>query len=196
MNLNNIYYNENNPFPFFDSTSHNTEPTKKDCLVLWGGEDIATEIYNETPQTYQSPYQKTKRDNHEISFIQKALSLNIPMIGVCRGAQLINCVLGGKLIQDIKHHCGPAHSLHTYENELITTNSAHHQALIVTEEAEVLAKSIDKYKIPEIVWYPKYKALLIQGHPEWKSLPKSGRNFFNSLIKKLIIDNESLYLSS
>lgn len=194
MNLNNIYYNEHNPFPFFTSTSYNTEPKKEDCLVLWGGEDIATEIYDEKPQTHLSPYRKSKRDNYEISFIQKALSLNIPMIGVCRGAQLINCILGGKLIQDVKHHNGNLHLLKTYNNKSISTNSAHHQALIVTNEAEVLAKAFDE--IPEIIWYPKYKALLIQGHPEWRSLPKSGRDFFNSLIKKLIIDNESLYLSS
>lgn len=196
MNILNIVYDEGDPFKLFNSFSFETEPTKNDCMVLWGGEDIATEIYNEEPLTRLSPYKKTYRDYKEINAIQKAFELNIPLIGICRGAQLINCLVGGSLIQHIPNHCGNNHLLKTFNNKHIETNSAHHQALIVTKEAQVLAKSTDKYEIPEIVWYPKQKALLFQGHPEWHSLPKSGREFLNNMIKKLIINNESLSISS
>ncbi len=182
MNLINIYYKEPDPFKLFSSVSTETPRKGKDnCIILWGGEDIATEIYNEPPLTYQSPFKKTHRDEHEIMWAEWAIENDIPIIGICRGAQLMCCLSGGSLIQDMQHPC--IHPLTTVDNTTIKTNSAHHQAMIPTPNAEILA---EYNGIPEIVWFPETKAFCIQGHPEWPNMHQTCREFINKYLKLFI----------
>ena len=182
MNLINITYSESDPFQLFNTrTFEKVNKKEKNCIILWGGEDIATEIYGEEPQTYQSPLEKTGRDLHEIEWATWAMENDIPIIGICRGAQLMCCLSGGKLIQDMDHP--HQHPLFTKDNTRIVTNSYHHQAMIPPASAKVLAHYED---IPEIVWFPETKAFCIQGHPEWGSMSQSCRQFINKYIIKYI----------
>lgn len=72
-----------------------------DLLVLPGGGDVSPELYGEEPhrRTYGSP----KRDISECIDAEIAIKNGIPIIGICRGAQLLCVLSGGKLVQDINH---------------------------------------------------------------------------------------------
>ncbi len=76
-------------------------PDVLDALVIGGGDDISPEHYGGdiTQQVRLDP----ARDELEIRWIRHALDKGLPLLGICRGAQLINTVLGGNLHQDIRH---------------------------------------------------------------------------------------------
>lgn len=153
-------------------------------LVLWGGEDISPSIYKEKPNRYTFAEETpSNRDIIEINLAKKAIDLGIPIIGICRGAQLMCALSGGKLIQHIENH-GRSHLFETIKNqETIKTSSLHHQMMYPFDiKHELIAKSkhnlSNKYigewdqplEIdiePEIVYFPETKSLCIQGHPEY-----------------------------
>ena len=69
-------------------------------IVIGGGDDIEPEHYG--GESHPRRRYDLERDRFEIAMIQQALEVNLPMIGICRGAQLINVVTGGSLHQDIR----------------------------------------------------------------------------------------------
>ena len=71
-----------------------------DALIISGGDDISPELYGGeiTLKSRIDP----KRDQLEMRWIERALEEGIPLLGICRGAQLINVVLGGTLHPDIR----------------------------------------------------------------------------------------------
>lgn len=82
------------------SVRHRPSGEFLDALIVGGGNDISPEHYNgdiEAKVKIDLP-----RDHLEIEWINKALRERIPLLGICRGAQLINVVLGGTLFQDIR----------------------------------------------------------------------------------------------
>lgn len=72
-----------------------------DALVIGGGNDISPEHYG--GEVDAKVRLDPARDQLEINWIKRALDQTIPMVGICRGAQLINVVLGGRLHLDIRH---------------------------------------------------------------------------------------------
>lgn len=99
-----------------------------DILILEGGTDINPEIYGEKRGRYtQSP--DRQRDEVEIALFNSAVFSGIPILGICRGAQLACALSGGKLIQHIENHTR-SHEVVTEEGESYTTSSCHHQAMI------------------------------------------------------------------
>jgi putative glutamine amidotransferase len=71
-----------------------------DALIIGGGNDISPEHYGGDidAKVKLDP----ERDQLEMRWIQHALENKLPLLGICRGAQLINVVLGGTLHQDIR----------------------------------------------------------------------------------------------
>lgn len=159
-----------------------------DILVLWGGEDINPKIYGEkNSRAYTSP-QGDRRDEFESRMFYHALG-NIPIIGICRGAQLSCALLGGKLWQHIEGHTSdhqiklnPKASKLTNKEKILVT-STHHQMMRPTDDMEVIAVSevnhsptkinghgtfVDDTPEYEILFHPK-KVLMIQGHPEYNT---------------------------
>src|SRR5215212_11259376 len=80
----------------------NTEPSLKelDGLLLTGGGDIAPAYYHEPAHPKTNPPDAT-RDEFELEITRMALDQDFPMLGVCRGLQVLNVSAGGSLIQDI-----------------------------------------------------------------------------------------------
>jgi len=74
-----------------------------DGLLLSGGDDISPEYYGETLRPYSGKLDPTKRDYCEIILLEHAYAKKIPILGICRGLQMINVFLGGTLHQDIAH---------------------------------------------------------------------------------------------
>lgn len=92
-------------------------------LGLSGGSDVSPRLYGkrEHPTTYCNPH----RDEVEMAAIQRARELGIPIIGTCRGSQILTVAAGGLLVQDLDH---PGyHRVTTYDGKTIWVNSLHHQ---------------------------------------------------------------------
>ena len=82
------------------SVRHPPSGEPLDAIVVGGGNDIGPEHYggNLDAKVKADP----ERDLLEIDWIKKAIRERIPILGICRGAQLINVVMGGSLHQDIR----------------------------------------------------------------------------------------------
>lgn len=173
-------------------------PDQPGLLVLWGGEDISPSIYNHPVSKFTGAGDRpSKRDSMEMALAQRAMALGMPIVGICRGAQLMCGLSGGYLIQHVTHHTR-THMMvmldpdDESENDIIPTTSLHHQMLypwevphqllayapglsdtyVVREnsQAEFPAQartSRGVVKEPEIVFFPETKCLAIQGHPEY-----------------------------
>jgi len=164
---------------------HPNDLTKDGILLLHGGEDISPKLYGETCNKHCYKYEIGQRDVEEMALVDRAIKMDIPIIGICRGAQLLCAMDGGKLIQHVDGHTTGFHSLlDTRTGEVLSSNSCHHQVMIPRKHNTIIA--VDRRtvncvgenntrfiteEVPEIVYYPKLNALAIQGHPEW--LPKS-----------------------
>ena len=152
-------------------------------LLLWGGADVTPSYYHhkQSSQTYNHE----SRDAAEWGMIQRAIALGIPIIGVCRGAQMLCAAAGGYLFQHTTGHAiGRLHTVKTFNGEEFETNSLHHQMLCVPDKVDhsVLAWSEtnlsstyiydgEKEHTPpekelECVWFPSIKGLAVQWHPE------------------------------
>lgn len=75
-------------------------PRALDGLIIGGGDDIDPVLYGGEAAAHEAI--DPERDRLEIRCIRTALERQIPLLGICRGAQLINVVLGGTLYQDIR----------------------------------------------------------------------------------------------
>ena len=117
-----------------------------DALILCGGEDVAPDRFGQENHGSQPP--DLPRDAAELALVEAFLASNRPVLGICRGLQLLNIALGGTLIQDLgplvpfhardpgseedKIHPIQAVSdslLHQWYGPLFPVNSSHHQAL-------------------------------------------------------------------
>ncbi len=165
-----------------------------DALVLSGGIDIHPGYYNSNNFVYQNMPQQfyEKRDAFEKKAFDIAQKRKIPVLGVCRGLQLINCILGGTLQQDLgsknaihkaivnenKIQFDKAHGLHISPNTLLAEiagtgrsviNSAHHQcADSIGGDLMVSAVSDDNI-VEGLEWKNKTGKpflLCVQWHPE------------------------------
>lgn len=156
---------------------------KATLIVFGGGEDVHPSIYNEP--TGKFTYTNKDRDLDELEIFKKALELNIPCLGICRGSQFLCAANGGRLVQ---HQENPSyiHKIKTYDNKELEISSTHHQAAfpynLKEDEYKVLGwtNCISKFHLDgtnneisdipfkecEIVYYPKNNCLGIQGHPE------------------------------
>lgn len=175
-------------------------------IVVWtGGEDIFPGLYDEKP--LQGTYYSMARDRSDLEAVKQAVAGNKFLVGICRGAQLLNVIPnGGKLWQDVDNHESRIHkTFDCISGQWIKLNSVHHQALRVTDEAEIIAWALEstekhaegitwsrppadtvipeKDKDIEVCYYPKTRSLLFQGHPEF-SHPPTTDYFFNTLMDK------------
>lgn len=144
---------------------------KGDVLVFEGGVDISSRLYGESPHPH-TQHSNDSRDRKEALAFHQAAEAKIPMIGICRGAQLFTALLGGKLIQHVGGHLQD-HLIHTDTDKSFEVTSCHHQMMVpqgIKHDLIAWSKDVSKtgnQKEPEIVFYPEVRALAIQSHPEW-----------------------------
>lgn len=82
-------------------------PQYLDGLVLQGGADISPHCYGEEPLRPEWAGDR-QRDAYEMELLHEFMEAGKPVLGICRGAQLINVALGGTLYQDIATQCADA----------------------------------------------------------------------------------------
>lgn len=181
------------------------------ALVFWGGEDISPVIYKAKPSRKAGTARLVDlgwRDNEEVPLYEAAVAMGIPIIGVCRGAQLACAMSGGRLVQHVENH-GGHHAITTDHGLSIITNSIHHQMMWPFEmdkkDYQLLAWTSDNRSSvyvfddddvrtevktePEIIWFPKTKALAIQGHPEFMDPETPFVQHVLGLVETYIIPN-------
>ena len=76
-----------------------------DALFLTGGSDIDPSTYGENPHPKLEKVE-AGRDKYELELIRLALEKDIPILGICRGSQLLNSVAGGTMYQDLDSEYG------------------------------------------------------------------------------------------
>ena len=183
-----------------------------DLVVFTGGQDINPEIYFH-PLSKTTSYSDI-RDKTEIAVYREAVRRGKPMFGICRGAQLLTALNGGKIIQDIDNHTSGNHPVFIKENSFISkTTSCHHQMMfpynLHKSNYIVLASSLsnqsshytwqdDKtlswegkaitegFNEPELVYYPKSNSLGVQGHPEWMDSNSSYCTYIAKCIDRML----------
>ena len=142
-------------------------------LILWGGTDINPKLYGEEPlPTTQRPDEE--RDNRELKQIYVSIYSGQPIIGICRGAQLLCSANGGKLHQHRPEHSGnlSSHSIVIYDlngvkKEIIDSVAASHHQIMIPGGKYIILGRCAFDDMPEIVYWPRTRCLGIQPHPEW-----------------------------
>src|SRR5574343_347632 len=76
---------------------------KADLVCFTGGEDVSPSLYGE--QRHPRTYHNMNRDDRETELFNQCLKNQTPMVGICRGGQFLNVMNGGKMYQDVSHHC-------------------------------------------------------------------------------------------
>lgn len=157
------------------------------ALVVWGGGDISPTIYGKhVSRRCNAGVNLSRQDGIEVALAKRAIQLGMPIIGVCRGAQLLCGLAGGHLIQHVDNH-GGSHKVVTKEGTLINTNSIHHQMMYPFDVKHELRAWIEEHRSavhidvdeqgndinnkppvePEYVYFPEIKGYAIQWHPEF-----------------------------
>ena len=159
-----------------------------DGLVLIGGADVNPLWYEEEPREKLEEVDPV-RDLYELKLIKMATDQNIPVLGICRGLQLLNVAFGGTLYQDIPSQRGDHSVKHRQDlpssygshrvfvdansqlasilgKDTLAVNSLHHQA--IKELAPIFkatAYAPDSI-IEAIDAYPNRSIMGVQWHPE------------------------------
>jgi gamma-glutamyl-gamma-aminobutyrate hydrolase PuuD len=166
-------------------------PASIRVVFFSGGADVSPSLYGERPAS-RTLEVDVARDQQERELFRLARAANLPMIGICRGAQFLCVMAGGRLCQHLEgHRLGrdQTHALRALDLDGavrdLECSSTHHQMQLPPAEAEVLAwaeprlaggyylNGDDQLIAPaveyEAVYYPQARSLGFQWHPEWMS---------------------------
>jgi putative glutamine amidotransferase len=159
-----------------------------DGLILAGGADIDPATYGEEPHSATAGTRR-QRDDFEVALARRALERDMPLLGICRGMQLMNVARGGTLIQhlpdDFGHEDhrrvpgsfdGADHDVRLAGGSLAaraagetdhSTKSHHHQGVALLGEGLVPTGWSTLDQLPEAIEDPERRfALGVQWHPE------------------------------
>jgi putative glutamine amidotransferase len=160
-----------------------------DGLVLAGGIDVDPAMYGAEPHAETDQTTAPDRDETEIALVRRALEIDMPVLGICRGMQVLNVALGGTLLQHVPdlvghddHRRNPGsfdgadHDVRLAEGSLVarvagehlhTTLSHHHQAIAELGEGLEVTGWSALDDLPEAIEAPERRfALGVQWHPE------------------------------
>ena len=159
-----------------------------DALIMTGGEDIDPLYYGEEPIPAQGEIVPA-RDAFDIAMIRLAVARGIPVLGICRGHQLMNVAFGGSLYQDFPSQMGKkvykhrqqapgwygTHAVAIEEGSVLAkvlgktsvrTNSFHHQAIKDLAPGFVVTAATGDGVIEGIEKQGNPKVFGVQFHPE------------------------------
>ena len=160
-----------------------TDPETCDGLVLPGGGDVDPSLYGQENQGSRGI--DAERDAREISVLRYFWEHNKPVLGICRGCQVINVAFGGSLHQDIPGHGrtdGQDHQhkastedpfLRAIYGERFVVNSAHHQSVDRLGEGLTAVQWADDGTI-EAIRHESLPVFAVQWHPERLYEPTKG----------------------
>ncbi len=167
---------------------------RTDCsaaLVILGGEDIAPEFYG-AARGYRGEGRHAERaDAAQLALVRRALERRTPLLGVCRGHQIINVALGGSLIQDLGEtgvhrndgvpieRVMATHAVRLAADSrlasglgpVVSTQSAHHQA-VDRLGAGLVAAATASDGLVEAIEHAEAPIVGVQWHPEDPGAPR------------------------
>lgn len=172
----------------FEVSLHPLNIARFDGLLLPGGGDINPDFYGESVTA--SSNINTVLDEQQFSILHQFVLAKKPILGICKGIQVINVYFGGSLIQDIEtaslHRWNEKDMIHTtltrpdsfliplYGTQFVT-NSAHHQAIgLLGRHLQVAQVSPDN--IIEAVCHNSLPIIGVQWHPERMCFANSRRD--------------------
>ena len=161
-----------------------------DALVLMGGSDVCPESYGDRALKPEWNGDRI-RDDYEIALLRAFMEAGKPVLGICRGAQVVNVAFGGTLYQDLATQLRGALNHRNWniyaENchatsivqgtklaslypgfQLIKTNSVHHQAVKdLGRDLVVEAWSEPDRVVEALRWAGPSYVFAVQWHPEF-----------------------------
>ena len=169
-----------------------------DGVVITGGHDIDPVLYAAAPEVH--PRYDAARDALESAVIDRAMARGLPLLGICRGAQLLNVRLGGNLFQDLRSRrrltsnrrtifplktlcveAGTALS-RLLERPRVRINSLHNQGIDRLGRGLIVAGR-DLDGIVQAVEAPGQACLFgVQWHPEFLLYQRGQRRLFQALV--------------
>jgi len=156
-----------------------------DGLIFAGGLDVDPRLYGGKPGPNSTPIDPGS-DRFEIELMLEALQADVPVLGICRGMELINVALGGTLIEDLPNGSGESHAFLLYPphervhrvhfeegtklrqiyGEELMVNSFHHQAVGEPGRAVIFSARADD-GVVEALQVEEQRVLAVQWHPEF-----------------------------
>jgi putative glutamine amidotransferase len=173
-----------------------------DGFLFTGGHDVNPELYRQEKTEFCGEICEARDKMEAFIFREAVLNRNKPALGICRGIQLFNVLLGGSLYQDIPAELSstishaksppydvPAHTVRLVSGsplgklvgeERIEVNSYHHQGIKgLAKELEVMALADDG--LVEAVYMPTYPYVwAVQWHPELSLKDEISKKIFAS----------------
>ena len=174
-----------------------------DGFMLSGGPDVDPKEYGAVTDPNANVRSRPERDAFELPMLRGAMDMDMPVLAICRGMQVLNVVAGGKLLQDFPRHRDESgrgkSALHQIwispgsklaasigSGGSVRVNSRHHQGLREAQKAPTLKASaysmddqiIEGLESPDHTW-----VVGVQFHPEIKEeLPKHFAGLFDALV--------------
>jgi len=154
-----------------------------DAVVFAGGADLDPALYHQPPHA-ETTGLRPERDAAEVSLMRAALDRDLPVLGICRGMQVLSVVSGGSLVQHLPDTVGheghrpapgvyglhdvrlePGSLAHRVLGDRVSVPSYHHQGLATPGSLTVTGWADDES--PEVVEDPSRRfALGVLWHPE------------------------------
>lgn len=169
-----------------------------DGILMSGGGDINPLFVGEEPLPALQDVD-TLRDRYDLLLIRLASNRQIPLMGICRGHQMLNVAFGGTLYQDIysqadtdviKHSQKMAreeasHTVHLEDGCVIAVNSFHHQA-VKDVAPEFVQTAVAPDGINEGMRHPEKSVFSVQWHPEAMAIhgDEEAQALFNHFIEE------------
>ena len=191
---------------------HATIPPDIHGVIIGGGDDIEPVHYGLSASAGRN--YDPERDAFEMHMVRCALESDIPILGICRGAQLINVVLGGSLHADIRPHRRhtpnrytafpvksaivlPDSGLHDYlGRKRVRINSLHNQAVDeVGDGLQVAAKDEDEF-VQAIEHTGRRFVVGVQWHPEYLPYKSAQRQLFQAFARAVAKTRNALHEAS
>jgi putative glutamine amidotransferase len=177
---------------------HHATPAEFQGVVITGGHDIEPVLYAQESEVL--PRYDRERDEYESALIDEAVTKRIPLLGICRGAQLLNVRLGGDLHQDLrKHRVRTSHRRTILPLKTIAiapgsrlaeligaheikVNSLHQQAVDRLGDG-LMVSARDSDSIVQAIEHPDFDYLIgTQWHPEFLIYRSAERRLFRDLV--------------
>lgn len=175
------------------------DPETLDGLVVGGGEDIGPDLYK--GKVTLGIKLDAARDRLEVRFLKRALRKKLPVLGICRGAQMINVASGGTLHQEIRDAFGLTKNPRTVlpvktvtlkkgtrtfdiiRRKKIRVNSLHHQSIDKLGRG-LRVSGKDRSEIIQAVENPDHPFLVgVQWHPEFLIFRHEQQRLFHRLVQ-------------
>ena len=158
-----------------------------DFMVFSGGADVTPSLYfrDEDLRTYTDK----NRDYTDMCTLIAGRLQRVPMLGICRGMQLLHVAAGGTLTQHIAGHGGVTHKLlmpdgqPIYGWENIHVNSTHHQCVPIEETNNYDEVYVSHDGVTEAIVAKEKGFVAVQFHPEYSTASNECVEFFAELVK-------------